>query len=239
MSSIRRGSDRQSTGDESASSHEKGKPAPEQKHLAITSPLAIVIFFAVAISGVAADLLSKHHTFKAMLSDPELPLRIERQMAISPDWPARLHLRQLGVQRRVCPGMDFTLSTNRGVVFGLDYAPRWLVNAMTVVAIVLVIVFFATSPRKVRSLHLGLGMVLAGAIGNLYDRLFSVVTLPGGMLEPIRNEVRDFIDCSQIGYVWIFNVADALLVIGVGLILLHMFLDGRRNKAKSSQSAKA
>lgn len=238
MSSIRRRGDRQSAGGKSESSHENGSAGPGRKRLAITSPLAIIIFAAVACSGVAADLLSKHYVFKTMLADPELALRIEGQVAIAPDWSARMHLRQLGVQRRVCPGMDFTLSTNRGVVFGLDYAPRWVVNAATVGAIVLVIVFFATSLRTVRSLHVGLALIMAGAIGNLYDRLFSVVTLPGGGLEPIRNEVRDFIDCSQLGWMWIFNVADALLMIGVGLILLYVFLDGRRSKAKPSQPAK-
>ena len=235
MSPIRRGGDRRLVEGKSASSHPKDSPGPGRKRLAITSPLAIIIFAAIACGGVAADLLSKHYAFKTMLADPELPLRIEQQVALAPNWLARMHLRELEVRRRVCPGVDFTLSTNRGVVFGLNYAPRWVVNAATVAAMVLVIVFFATSLRTARSLHVGLAMILAGAVGNLYDRLFGVVTLPGGGLEPIRNEVRDFIDCSQLGWVWIFNIADALLVIGVGLILLHMFLDGRRTKAKSSQ----
>ncbi len=239
MSPTRTSGDPRPVDHKSESSRAKSSQSAQRKRLAITSPLAIIIFVAVTSSGVAADLISKHFAFKTMLADPELSLRIQRQVAMAPDWPARVHLRRLGVHRQICQGMDFTLSTNRGVVFGLDYAPRWMVNTATVGAIVLVIVYFAISLPAVRSLHVGLAMILAGAIGNLYDRLFSVVTLPGGVLEPIRNEVRDFIDCSQIGWVWVFNVADALLVVGVGLILLHMFLDARRSKAKSSQPVKS
>ena len=46
-------------------------------------------------------------------------------------------------------------------------------------------------------------------------------------IEPIRYHVRDFIDCSEVPlplgfrYVWIFNVADVLLVVGVGILLVH------------------
>lgn len=56
-----------------------------------------------------------------------------------------------------------------------------------------------------------LGCITAGIIGNLYDRAFN-----GGC-------VRDFIDVliPVIDYHWpTFNVADSLLCIGVGLMIL-------------------
>jgi lipoprotein signal peptidase len=70
-------------------------------------------------------------------------------------------------------------------------------------------------------------MILAGALGNLYDRLFSVVQVPAPGAEPILRHVRDFIDLSQIGYKWVFNIADALLVIGVGILMILWVLHSK------------
>jgi len=79
--------------------------------------------------------------------------------------------------------------------------------------------FFAVSQADAWLMHIALALVLGGALGNLYDRLFSVVVLPG--YEPIRYQVRDFIDCSELYYRWVFNVADTWLVIGAGLLAAH------------------
>ena len=79
-------------------------------------------------------------------------------------------------------------------------------------------------------LHVALAFVLAGALGNLYDRLWSQVRLPGDGV--IKYEVRDFIDCSGLYYPWVFNVADVLLVVGVAMLLLHSFLAERKAKKR-------
>jgi signal peptidase II len=122
--------------------------------------------------------------------------------------------------------MDFTLSTNPGVVFGWSMA-RPVVNVATVLIMGLVLVFFGTSDRKAWLVHLAMGLILAGAMGNLYDRLFSDVSFGVANITQIRNEVRDFIDCSQIGYKWVFNVADALLVMGVLAMAIYWFTQKR------------
>ncbi len=51
-------------------------------------------------------------------------------------------------------------------------------------------------------------MILSGAIGNLWDRIF-------------HHHVRDFIDVHLgMGYHWpTFNIADSLICVGVGLVL--------------------
>jgi signal peptidase II len=168
-----------------------------------------------------------------MLSDPATDARIARVLARS-DVQARHDeafsrwvLGRAYLSRDVAPGVNFTLSTNPGVVFGFDWLPRWLVNAVTIAMVFVVVIFFATSPRGCTWLHVALALILGGAIGNLYDRLFSSVALPG--LAPIRYHVRDFIDCSELHYNYIFNVADAWLVIGVAMILLHWVWTGRKN----------
>jgi signal peptidase II len=43
--------------------------------------------------------------------------------------------------------------------------------------------------------------------------------------------VVDFLDASKLGFVWIFNLADATLDGGVGLLVLSTLLSGRRSSA--------
>ena len=185
-------------------------------------------FVLLAAGGLAADLLSKHHVFASFLDTPDLTARVEEirtafQAEIGRPPEAREVLHHF--QRDVCPGVRFTLSVNPGVVFGLPM-PRWAVAAATVLTMGLVTLFFATADARARSVHVAMAFVLAGAVGNLYDRLASVVALPN--LEPIRYHVRDFIDCSQLHDPWVFNVADVLLVAGVGVLMLHWLLTARR-----------
>jgi signal peptidase II len=153
--------------------------------------------------GASADLLSKHFVFAALLG-------------------------REGHRATVIPGvLRLTLSTNPGIVFGIRL-PGPLVPIATLAMVAVVILLFASSSRRFWGLHLGLGMVLGGALGNAYDRLLASVRFPD---EPLArtHQVRDFIDVYVIGYP-VFNVADILLVIGVGLIILHM-LRGRRAPA--------
>jgi signal peptidase II len=154
-----------------------------------------VLLLGVAAAGVAADLVSKSMVFAAVTQRDGQPILV---------LPGLLRLR---------------LSANPGIVFGLP-APPLLVVLATIGAVVVVGCLFAASDRRQRWLHAALGMVLAGCVGNAYDRLFSAVTLPGETGQRIR-QVRDFLDVYPINYP-IFNVADILLVVGVCILMLIM-----------------
>ena len=193
---------------------------------------AIAIFLFITIVAALGDLGSKHLVFKQMLSYPAIETRVVDLL----DDPnvnvqqsekfSRAVLQELRIRKRICFGLSLTISTNPGVVFGFDAIPSWIVNVMTAVMILIVIVFFATSERRATWLHVALALILGGAIGNLYDRLFSEVALPH--LMPIRHHVRDFIDCSDLYYNYIYNLADAWLVIGVAMIMIHWFWTERK-----------
>lgn len=202
--------------------------------MAFKSLYAIVLFVVVAVAGTAADLASKKYIFESLLNEPAARSQIQALAAAYGDVqiPGKTMLHSIRAQRRVMPGMQFTLSTNPGVVFGLAM-PRTAVAVATILTIVLVLFFFATSQRRAWMVHLSLACILSGALGNLYDRLLNVITLGPKNVLPISYEVRDFIDCSEIGYRYIFNVADVLLVVGVGLMLLHWFL-ARPKKAAAN-----
>ena len=91
---------------------------------------------------------------------------------------------------------------NPGIAFGIELG-WWLILSAVVLGVVLVIWLFLVSESKAVCYHVGLGLILAGAVGNLVDRL----------REPWM--VRDFIDFSF----WpTFNVADVLLCVGVSLV---------------------
>jgi signal peptidase II len=201
-----------------------GRANPKPPRLAIKSPAAIVLFVLLAAAGVADDLLSKHYAFKWLLNDPALNSQLAAHQAASQHTVTNreaLHL----FKRPVGLGVKLTLSTNPGVVFGL-MLPRWGVAVATVLTVALVVVFFATADARAFVVHIALALILAGALGNLYDRCFSEVVVGG--FEAIRYEVRDFLDFSAWGYPWIFNVADAYLVIGAALLLISWFRTGRK-----------
>jgi signal peptidase II len=200
---------------------------------AARSPVSVVVFLMLAAAGLAADLYSKHYVFNTLLSDPKLGERVLASPIDRTEPTAREALRRF--ERPFIPGIRFTLTTNPGIVFSLNMPPAMVVAA-TFGTVMLISVFFAAAPRRARGLQVGLAFIMAGALGNLYDRLFSYVQVPGNF-PPICREVRDFIDASQLYYRYVFNVADVLLVVGVALLVLHWLVAGRKKPQSKAAAA--
>jgi len=132
-------------------------------------------------------------------------------------WWAWSGLRQAG-GRLTLPGpVDLTLSLNQSNAFGLTpiigHSTRWfLMGANLLVA---VIILYVLVIRRVRPLiGYGLALIMAGAIGNALDRVF-------------YGAVVDFLDASKVGFIWIFNLADAAIDVGIGSILLSSLTEHR------------
>lgn len=88
---------------------------------------------------------------------------------------------------------------------------RWI--ALVVIGIVVALVLLARNVRSTVGLVL-IGVVIGGAFGNLWDRLFRAAG--GGFLS---GAVVDFIDVQW----WpIFNIADASVVVGGILLALYL-----------------
>jgi len=101
---------------------------------------------------------------------------------------------------------------NNGAAFNLFAGKPYFLAAVSLIAIVGIFVVFLLSGGMHKLVHIALGLFAAGVCGNLYDRLFN-----GGV-------VRDFIDVYRGDYHWpTFNVADSLLCIGVGLLIISTF----------------
>ncbi|HIF40799.1 MAG TPA: signal peptidase II [Planctomycetes bacterium] len=110
---------------------------------------------------------------------------------------------------------------NYGAAFGqLKGIPTALVALRSVAIVVLGVLVFRAPRRKALYLS-ALVLILAGAMGNLYDNLFH---------RPFDHEagrpfgpVRDFIDVYFSGLRWhfpTFNVADSCITVGAVLLLL-------------------
>ena len=114
----------------------------------------------------------------------------------------------------------FTSHRNKGAAFGILQGQMWLFFIVTVVVVVFVVYYMNKYAKESKLLGISLGLVLGGAIGNFIDRLF-------------RGEVVDFIDVYIFTYDFaIFNVADMALVIGVGILMVQIFLEERNAREK-------
>ena len=112
--------------------------------------------------------------------------------------------------------LNITYVQNTGVAFGiLDAASLPLKSAalatLTIAAIAGVIVYSLRTPVNQRLLQVALSLILAGALGNLYDRIH-------------YGYVIDFIEVYFRNYRWpSFNIADSAITVGVALLALEIF----------------
>lgn len=110
----------------------------------------------------------------------------------------------------VVPGLlNFQLTLNTGAVFGMGQGARPMFIAVSVVALVVILFLLYRSPVNATLYHIGLALILGGALGNLYDRV-------------LYSAVRDMLHMlpSTGLWPWIFNPADVALVCGVGVVLV-------------------
>jgi signal peptidase II len=197
--------------------------------------LRLIIVFAVLLIG---DLVSKHYAFEHVAGQP---VTIERDDAGN--------LRPLPMHDaiNVVPWiLSFKLTLNEGAVFGVGQGGRWVFIAFTVIAATVVLNFFIRSHRRAVFLHVCFAAILAGGMGNLYDRLrfgavrdllylFPDVKLPFGWTWPGGGDTL---------HPWLFNVADACLVCGLAILILMLLreewrLSRQARTARSDSSAVA
>lgn len=143
-------------------------------------------------------------------------------------WAVR-SLRSGGDMPVISGFLNFAYAQNTGVAFSMldDQGDpgRWGLSVVAFVAAVLVLYFFWRTPRTDDRILGALALLLAGIAGNVTDRLR-------------LGFVVDFIDVQFGSWHYpTFNVADAAICIGAGLLILDMFLTKRRSAASNPQSA--
>ncbi len=136
---------------------------------------------------------------------------------------------QLYERIEVLPVLDITRLHNTGAAFsmlaGESGWQRWFFALLALAVGAAIIVWLGR--LKARSqwlLSCSLSLILAGALGNLTDRLR-------------LGHVIDFVHVHWgDAYFAAFNVADSAITIGAGLLLLDALLESRRARARRSES---
>jgi len=169
----------------------------KQEH-AYRSVRAWAFYLLPAVAGLAGDLWLKAWSF------PDgVPIATEAVQIPTGRNPAQLY-----EPTPVVPHiLGFTTIINHGAVFGIFQGYVTFFLAFSMLAMAMILWVFASSRRNQWVVHVALGMITAGALGNLYDRA-------------VHNGVRDMLRFYVRWYPYIFNLADVLLCVGVPLLML-------------------
>jgi signal peptidase II len=181
----------------------------------------------VFASGLALDLWSKAWAFEAIAG---YPVELARERVLNdPSFFVPHHARYIALPADL---LDFRLVLNHGAVFGIGQQRRELFIVFTALATIAAILLFARGTRaRMHASHVAIGLILAGGIGNLYDRIFYGAVrdflhmlpnwqLPNGWSWP-GNTNGDV-------FPWVFNVADVMLLAGMALFVLTSYAEDRR-----------
>ena len=114
--------------------------------------------------------------------------------------------------------LNINLIWNEGIAFGLfSLADKTFYNFLTIFILIIILIIIIILNKSEGLKKYSLLMILGGALGNLYDRVFN-------------KAVPDFIDFHVEEFHWfIFNVADIFITIGV---IFMIFLEFTNNKKK-------
>ena len=137
---------------------------------------------------------------------------------------------ELHESRPIVEGLlSLTYVQNRGAAFGmlnradLPYQPALFV-ALSVVALLAIGTYAARLPLTHRLAQTALTLVLAGAVGNLIDRVR-------------LGYVIDFVDVYWRAHHWpAFNVADSAITVGVCLLVLDVIWSPDEGNARLSEA---
>ena len=112
---------------------------------------------------------------------------------------------------------NITLLGNTGAAFSIFTENTFLITLVSIVALILIYLFFIRSKSLTRVEQYIYGILIGGIFGNLFDRIF-------------RGYVVDYLDFNIFGYHFpVFNFADACIVVSMFLLIVYTF-KGEKNE---------
>lgn len=198
----------------------------------------MILLATSTLIALALDLVSKYLAFQHVAGSPVI---VDRQevLALAAQSPRLIQtVIPPHTPVRVVPGLlDFTLVLNPGAVFGMGAGRRVFFIAFTGVAIAFSLWMFHawTRPRD-RAAHIAIALLIAGGLGNLYDRI--VYACVRDFIHPLPGLQLPFgwsLMGSREVWPWVSNVADLFLLIGIGM--LAAFLLKRDRALRRAEAA--
>lgn len=114
-------------------------------------------------------------------------------------------------------GFSFHLVKNSGVAFGIHFNQIFLLVLITSIILILVRLLVKAYGQKDLILILSLTLIVVGAASNLIDRL----------------RYRFVVDYIDMPFFTVFNLADAMISLGVGIMIVYIFKDKKNQLSKS------
>jgi len=110
-----------------------------------------------------------------------------------------------------------TYVTNDGMAFGINFPfGIYIFSTISIIFTIFLFWYLWTIKDQGIIIRIGVGLIIAGAIGNLIDRVF-------------LGEVVDFLDFMIGNYHWyVFNLADSYVTVGMGFILYDSLILERK-----------
>ncbi len=116
----------------------------------------------------------------------------------------------------------FTYVTNDGMAFGINFPfGIYIFSAISIIFSGFLFWYLWTIKDHGIVIRTGVALILAGAIGNLIDRVF-------------LGEVVDFLDFMIGDYHWyVFNLADSFVTVGMGFVLYDSLILERKREPQT------
>lgn len=118
-----------------------------------------------------------------------------------------------------------TYVQNEGAAMGILAGHRWVFMVISLVAIAAIAMYLLKNHAQSRVVSVALSLIIGGGIGNMIDRVYLGYVI----------DMLDF--CAFDFWVWVFNVADACVCVGGGILVLWCLVTTVR-EAKSNQQKK-
>jgi signal peptidase II len=168
----------------------------------------ILLFIVIVGIGVAADLETKSRVFQAIGMPGTYRFNEEPELS--------------GIYWLWKDVLGFQTSLNQGALFGMGQGQIFWLTLISFIFLIGILIGIIHSAWQSRFLIVTLGLIVAGIIGNLYDRL-GLHGLRWDNNEPVY-AVRDWILVMLGSYPWPnFNIADSMLVCGAFLLAFYSF----------------
>lgn len=145
-----------------------------------------MIYILIIIAGIVLDRITKIYAVKHFISYP--------------------HSGSL---------INLTYLENRGAAFGILQDKRILFVILTIAIVLYLLYYFITNLKSnPLVLNIAFSLIISGALGNFYDRLF-------------QGYVVDFIEFAFVDFP-VFNIADIFVTVGCGLLIIYILFHGEK-----------